>query len=447
MTETRKETPLSKFIIYGMPRASTSIVLGIVDIGLLSLYMLTYGVDEFLVGFALGMGKLAIAASQFLLGWLSDKTKTKIGKRKPYMLIGAPILGIIFIMLMAPPLFLHSPSMMDLFWWLLTFDFLFQFMYGGLTTPYQSWVAEQFEVKERPKASAFQNLFGFLGTGVGTVFVFVVIPIMRDQYTSKSIIPSVFTATTIAFGISIIILYYLCAYLLPVEQTKELPTNIIEDLKMLFKDKNFMLVCLLQGIAFLAWGMVTPILFPFTTEVLGFGGTYLYIAAGVLFLGIIIFLFTWKALIDKLGKKNTISLIFILGAVILPFSFIGLIPGGIPFGVAIAYVLGVAAALGGWYLFPYIWYADLAEDAKRRGDLDEMKAGLYAGFPNILLNIFQAIALIMTGVLLSLPNVPGKSFSWGYILWGVWCSVILLIGYIYIRKFIKLDFEWENKQQ
>ena len=445
MMESMENPPSSKYAIYGMPRLSSSIVLGIVDTGLLGLYTLGLGAAPFLIGLALGLGKLAIAISQFLIGWISDKTKTRWGKRKPFMVIGAPILGFIFALTVLPTAFIASPSSFDLFLWLLIFDFLFQFVYGALTTPYQSWVAEQFQVQDRPKASAFQNLFGFLGTGVGVVFVFVIIPMFMDTYAATGEIAPLYLILSIAFSVLIIVLYSLCAYLLPAETTDYVHTNILEDVKQIVKDKNFMLVCLLQGIAFLAWGMVTPTLLGFTTEVLGFDTTTMALAAGILFLGIIIFLFSWKKLIDQWGKKKTISLIFLVGVLVLPFSLIGLIPGGVPFAIAIIYVLGVASALGGWYLFPYIWYADLAEDAKRRGDLDEMQAGLYAGFPNILLNIFQAIALFITGIILDLPPVPGKSFSWGYVLWGVWCSAVLLIGLIYIRKFIQLDFEWEEE--
>lgn len=439
--EKLEEPSINKFITYGMPRTSSSIVLGIVDVGLLTLYTKAYLLLPFFAGLALGFGKLSIAISQFLVGWLSDKTNTKLGRRKPYMILGAPILAVSFIFLLLPSLVIDISNMIQLFLWMMTWDILFQFFYGGLTTPYQSWMAEQFKVVNRPKASSFQNLFGFLGTGVGTVFVFLVIPIFMENPSENFLL---FGGLTVGFGILIIVLYYLCAYMLPKETTEAPKMNILEDIKQLLKDTNFIKVCLLQGIAFLAWGMVTPTLLGFTTDVLGFEDTSMYIAAAVLFLGIILFLFLWRKLIEIKGKKPTISLIFFAAVIILPFSLIGLIPGGVPFLIAIIYVVGVVACLGGWYLFPYIWYADLAEDAKRRGDLKEMKAGLYAGFPNILLNIFQAIALVITGAILSLPLVPGRSFSWGYVLWGVWCSIVLFIGLLYIRYFITLDFQWED---
>ena len=45
-----------KFLIYGMPRLGTSIVLGIESWALFTLYTLGYGVHPFLVGFAIAMG-------------------------------------------------------------------------------------------------------------------------------------------------------------------------------------------------------------------------------------------------------------------------------------------------------------------------------------------------------------------------------------------------------
>ncbi len=220
--------------------------------------------------------------------------------------------------------------------------------------------------------------------------------------------------------------------------------NFVQDLKKVLKDKNFMRVCWLQGIAFLAIGMITPLILGFATIVLKIEGTLLYLAAVCLLVGIMVFLFMWKKLIDKKGKKQTFLVILLTGIIVLPFTLIGLIPGEISFLVAIIFVLAIAAFMGGWYLFPYIWLADLAEDADVRSG-EGRKAGLYAGFPQIILNIFQAIALFITGLILSLSNAPGKGFSWGYILWGVWCSAVLIVAYLFTKKLITLDFDWEKK--
>jgi len=107
----------------------------------------------------------------------------------------------------------------------------------------------------------------------------------------------------------------------------------------------------------------------------------------------------------------------------------------------ILFVLGLAASLGGWNLLPSIIYADIAEDDQKT--TGELKAGIYTGFPSIVLNIYQALGLFLMGIILDLPNV-GLDYSIGYVLWGPVSSLVLICAYLFTRKFIKLDFEWEK---
>ncbi|MFX0073214.1 MAG: MFS transporter [Candidatus Hermodarchaeota archaeon] len=443
--ESEGKASTRKFLIYGMPRLSAGIVLDTVDFGILFLYIVVYGLPPILSGLALAIGKLSIALGQFSMGWLSDKTKTKYGRRKPFMFFYAPLTAISFICALLPMIFIQSPSSIILFVWILVFDAIFQWSYGGLTTPYQSWVSEQFIVHQRPKASAFQNLFSFIGAAVGIVFTLLIFPPLIEIFQKTRTVDPTFIILVFTFGILVIALFYLCAIFLPVEKIEGAEMNFKEDLKKVLKDKNFMKVCWLQGIAFLAIGMITPSVIGFATLVLKIEGTEFYLIAVCLMVGMMFFLFMWKKLIDKKGKKQTFLIILLTGIIALPLSLIGLIPGEINIIITIIWVLAIAAFMGGWYLFPYIWLADLAEDAEVKSG-EGRKSGLYAGFPQILLNIFQAIALFITGFILALPNVPGKDFSWGYILWGLWCSGILIIAFLFTKKLITLDFEWENMQ-
>jgi GPH family glycoside/pentoside/hexuronide:cation symporter len=443
--ESEGKTSTRKFLIYGMPRFSAGIVLDTVDFGILFLYIAVYGLPPILSGLALAIGKLSIALGQFSMGWLSDKTNTKYGRRKPFMFFYAPLTAISFICALLPMIFLQNPNAALLFAWILIFDAIFQWSYGGLTTPYQSWVSEQFIVHQRPKASAFQNLFSFIGAGVGIVFTLLVFPPLIETFQKTNTVDPIFIILVLIFGFLVIVLFYICAIALPVEEIEGAEMNLKEDLKKVLKDKNFMSVCWLQGIAFLAIGMITPSVIGFATIVLKIEGTMLYLTAVILLVGIMFFLFIWKKLIDKKGKKQTFLIILLTGIVVLPLTLIGLLPGSINFLITIIWVLAIAAFMGGWYLFPYIWLADLAEDAEVRSGKGR-KSGLYAGFPQILLNIFQAIALFITGLILSLPNVPGKDYSWGYVLWGVWCSGVLIVAYLFTKKLITLDFDWEKQR-
>ncbi|MHA1148770.1 MAG: MFS transporter [Promethearchaeota archaeon] len=457
--EIAENTPFSNFIIFAMPRTAASMVLTVIDFAIIFLYVEGYGKDyapinwlgiplyfAFFVGIATACGKLSIAASQFTMGYLSDSMRSKrLGKRKPFMIISAPILSIAFTFLLLPTFFLGTnPDFITLFVWLLIFDILFQFFYGSLTTPYQSWMAEQFEVHERTTAAAWQNIFNYVGTGLAVLFTVIIIPQTMADFSKTRVIDPLYTMIAIIFAIIAISLFYLTALFLPVEKEPPIEINLKEDMKELWEDKNYIRVCMLIGIASLTWSMITGIMLGYFQEVLKLDN--ILISAGGLIIGVIGSLFIWKKVIDKIGKKKALTIIFIWAIITIPFA--GILPL-IPFEdftiPALILMIIVAASLGGWFLFPYILYADLAENEERTGEDSEMKAGLYTGFPSILLNIFQAFGLFLVGIILSAPDVPGEDYSWGYLLWAPIGAIILIVALLYLKKYITLDFEWEQK--
>lgn len=440
-----KETssPLRKIITFALPRFPSSVVLGIIGFALFFLYTQAYNLSPSLAGLAIGFGYFSIAASQFLLGWISDVTYTKIGRRKPYILVFAPLLAISFIFLLLPNLFLDYPDESTIFIWLLIWDVIFQASYG-LTTPYQSWMAEQFSTEERPKVSQYQNIFNMVGNGLMAIFSFVVLTDVKDELQkSPEKIPPEFLLTVIIFAIMVFVFFYFSIYQIETEPYREIKSDMFENLKVILKNKNYLLVVFMQGIASFAWIMVSTIMLNFIDIVLAFGTIEYLIAAIILLLGIIGFLAFWKHLIYKLGKKNSLLNVYLFGIVFLPTSLLGLLSLGPLFNLiyGILFMLGIAALLGGWFLFPYIIYADLAEDDAVR--TKEMKAGIYTGFPSIILNILQAFGTMFLGFILELPAPTGYSFSVGYVIWGPICSAVLIITWLYTKKYVKLDYDWE----
>ena len=131
----------------------------------------------------------------------------------------------------------------------------------------------------------------------------------------------------------------------------------------------------------------------------------------------------------------------------MPISLLGRIRWSNPVYFALIFVLGLAGVMGGWYLFPYIIYADLAEDDERRTKV--MKAGIYAGFPSIVLNLLQAFGLFILGLLFTYSPAywRGKSLiSMAMMYWGPVCSIFLILAIIFTIFFVKLDFEWEKNE-
>jgi Na+/melibiose symporter-like transporter len=437
----KEKSSMKKYVAFGLPRLATSIVIGFADFSLFTLYNLAYLSNAFLVGLALALGKLAIAISQFLFGWLSDAKYTKLGRRKPFLIVLSPILSISFLLLLLPNLMIDITNSTAVFIWLILWNILFNISYG-ITSPYGSWMAEQFPSNERPRASQYYNIFAFIGSALMSIFTFIILTDSIQKIgLNPNIVPPEFFYSVIIFAILPILLFYLAVFLIPTEPHFKIESNVFDNLKILLKNKNFLLVTLMQGIASIAFIMIGQTVLQFTIIVLQFEDIDYYLVAALMMFGVFGFVIIWRKLIQKIGKKKSLLYIFITAAVFLPTTLFGAISMNSYFLYGILFILGLAASLGGWNLLPSIIYADIAEDdQKKTGDL---KAGIYTGFPSIILNIFQAVGLILTGIILDLPDI-GLGYSIGYLLWGPVSSVVLICTYLFTRKFINLDFEWEQ---
>ncbi|MFX0012065.1 MAG: MFS transporter [Candidatus Hermodarchaeota archaeon] len=454
----RTETSTGRKLLYAFPRLGTSIVLGIESWALLTLYTSGFELDSILTGFALAMGYLTIALAQFAFGWLSDMKYTKMGRRKPYLLIFAPLLALSSIFLLLPDLFLDLNDKFSLFLWLLIWDIVFRASYA-CTTPYQAWMAELFKIEDRPKTSQYQNTFNFIGNGLMSLFTLLILTnyvrVLETVREAPAVPPYVYPSAPllyllpiIIFGILVFALFYLLTFRMPTEPYYKIETKLMESLKVTLRNRNFMKVVLMIGISGFGWTMISTGMLKYAQEALHLGFTDYIIVAVSLLLSIFIFLYIWRKLIERKGKKPSLLYVFLLAIIFMPITLLALIPMSDYLILGIIYILGIGAILGGWFLFPYIVYADIAEDdEKSTGDL---KAGIYAGFPSIILNIFQAIAVFLNGLLFALPSITngiGDPFTLGLVIFGPITSIILLVSYLYTKKYVTLDFKWEGDSQ
>jgi len=474
MTETSEiligSSNTRKKLLFAFPRVGSSLVIGLEGFALFNLYYNGFGLSALLVTLAQAIGFIVIGFGQFFFGWISDAKYTKWGRRKPYIIILAPLLGISFIFLFLPTLFLpdlvllpsdelspESTSM--LFIWFLIWDILFKISYS-LTTVYQSWMAEQFINSERPKVSQFQNYFNWIGNGsmalvsilVLTSYVNILSPPQPDPpappipLNPNAPIPMDFLIFVILFGIIATVAFILVAIFMPTEPKFEIKTKLKENLKIVLRNRNYLLITLMIGISSLAWSLLNNALLAYTQGALFLRGTDFYIIAGCLLIGIFTFLSLWRRILEKRGKKNTLLIIFLFAVITLPISLLVLIDAFPRLLLGIIFIIIGTGSLGGWYLFPYIVYADVAQDDEQQ--TGQLKAGVYAGFNSIILNLFQAFGVFGLGVAIeSLPiiTLTGGSVALGLILFGPISSAILLIAFFYTRKYVKLDYDWEKK--
>lgn len=97
------------------------------------------GVSPALIARALFLNRIADAVSDPVFGWLSDNTRTRFGRRRPFILVGSTLAG-----LALPLLFFVKPGWteMSYFWFMLVSSAAFMPLMSCFYMPYQSLGAE-----------------------------------------------------------------------------------------------------------------------------------------------------------------------------------------------------------------------------------------------------------------------------------------------------------------
>jgi Na+/melibiose symporter-like transporter len=288
-----------------------------------------------------------------------------------------------------------------------------------------------------------------VGTAIMLIFSMLVLTEAQEQLSANAAnIPPEFFWSVIIFSTLMVLFFYTTAFTMPVEPKREIKTSLIKDFKNLLKDHNFIHFTILVGLASFAWSITQQYLLPLTDVILGLDFIGYAILALLMVTVLIISISSWRRSVGKFGKTRTLLWIFLFSAAALPFALVPMIPLPSPFVFGLIFIPAVAVGLGGWSLYPFIIYADLAENDEKQGS-GVMKAGLYAGFPFLPMNIFQAIGLFIAGLLLELPTYAFQigQESIGYVIWGPICAIALLGSYFYTKRFIQLDFEWEKKER
>ena len=116
------------------------------------------GINPALVGTLQAIPRFTDALTDPVMGYVSDKTRSRFGRRRPYIFIGAICVGTIFALMWQLP---AGHSEMFYFWFFLAGSILFYLFYTVFATP---WVALGYELTsdyhERTRLMAVMNFMG-----------------------------------------------------------------------------------------------------------------------------------------------------------------------------------------------------------------------------------------------------------------------------------------------
>ncbi|MGI9286483.1 MAG: MFS transporter [Pseudomonadales bacterium] len=146
-------------IIYGTGAFVNNLLAAAIG-GMAIVLNLGLGMNPALVGLLGALPRLLDAFTDPLMGYISDHTKSKWGRRRPYIFFGAIAVGVVFALLWQLP---RGQSEMFYFWFFLIGSLIFYLSYTVFATP---WVALGYELTpdyhERTRLMAVQNFMGQL---------------------------------------------------------------------------------------------------------------------------------------------------------------------------------------------------------------------------------------------------------------------------------------------
>ncbi len=153
----RDKIPFVQKFIYGLG-AFVNNLLGAAMSTMVIVLNLGLSMNPALVGLLGALPRFIDAFTDPLMGYISDHTKSKWGRRRPYIFIGALASAIIFVLLWQLP---REQSEDFYFWFFLIGSVLFYLAYTVFATP---WVALGYELTpdyhERTRIMAVQNFMG-----------------------------------------------------------------------------------------------------------------------------------------------------------------------------------------------------------------------------------------------------------------------------------------------
>lgn len=98
ITPPDKRVPIFQKVSFGTGHFVLNLLPG--SLGIFMFFLLTaFGMDPFLAGLLGGLPRIFDALTDPIMGFISDNTNTRWGRRRPYIFIGAILSGIFFIML------------------------------------------------------------------------------------------------------------------------------------------------------------------------------------------------------------------------------------------------------------------------------------------------------------------------------------------------------------
>jgi GPH family glycoside/pentoside/hexuronide:cation symporter len=304
-------------LTYGMPAFAGAAMFVPIAVHMTKFYSDTVGVALGFIALAQALARAFDAITDPLMGWLSDRTRTRWGRRRPYIFIGAPVSAIFFVGLFAPPESMDSLAAAAWFTAMLFGFFVLHTIYGiphyGLGPELTS------DYHERNSLFAYREFCILLGTMVAVAVPSIVVARLKAGGVEQTVAERqvYFWLAAVAATMLVLLYWWLCYRIQEKPEYYARESNpLVPGVRRVLRNRPFriLLVCYLITATI---GAIPGIFMPYYLQyVLGLEnwlellGAMLLVYFGSGLLSVPLF---WLRLARRWGKRNAWLLHYLLG--------------------------------------------------------------------------------------------------------------------------------------
>ncbi len=350
------------------------------------------GLRPSLAGLIVLIARIWDAISDPLMGHITDRTKTRWGRRRPYFFLGFFLIILSYSLLWFPTSFQTD---LGKFIFCLTSYLFYSTVVTMVMVPYSAFSAEiSRDYEERNKANGFRLFFSQFASLLGAVLPLTIVALFTTEKTGYGVMGLV-------FGIFFAIPFLLIFIFLRESQYKELVKTKFS-LKSFFKPFKVRTFRILIGLyigAFITMDVISAIFAYFMRYYLNRPDDTT-IVLGILLISVVVLLPFVVYGANNIGKGKTFSMgafIAMVGVVLL-----ALLPQDV--SIVVVYIVASVVGIGlapcmviPWFMFP---------DATDAGELKfgERNEGSFSGIMTFVRKSTSAVAIFAVGVILDIAG-------------------------------------------
>ena len=345
---------------------------GVGDLGgnlfftVIGFYLLNYltnsfGIAAAAAGTIIMVGKIWDAVTDPAVGYLSDRTRTRWGRRRPYMAIGAVFLFVFMILMFTNPGITSDPGKLA---WALVMYCLLNTAYTLVNIPYGSLTPELTgDFDERTTLNGYRMSFAVVGTFIGAGATMPLVNAFGGTGTGWTITAAIMGAI-MALATFITIITVKETLGAPLEEHAKLLRSYVD----VITQKPFVIIFVTYALHMTGVAIVQGTLLYYFQFIYREEGLFV-IALMALLGSVLIFIPVWVRVSQTIGKTKAYNLgmalfaiavvAFFFAAPSLPVWFAFVVFGVSGIGFSTNYVMP-------WSLVPDVVEYDFAENGRRR---------------------------------------------------------------------------------